>query len=479
VARAPDTSLLRQPLASAGVTEVVEEGHGAAEGDAPGEMWPSDLLAAALATGSAGLAAVRMLIAQPDWVHRRVDTLEYRDETTFRRQQSVHFTLPAASPEIVVDDVRFRLVPLATLRKETLVNFNCRDESGASLPILTRRHQGLLTVTGMIAWAEGLLGEPLDEDVAEEIATCVTGPQLDRDEASAAFATGGGQREALRADDIFALVLDRLTEQFLLLTFVGDPPGTQRIVKFSYEELTELAPEPWPRGPMAALCWIPRRAASPAEGLFSGESYHFEADLPHGVDVPVATLWAGLDEDDLACIDIDPGDHLRVALRSRGQERGVAEVRWSLRPSRRGWLRSAWFATVAAAVTLVVGAWRLDTLVAGTPLDGSVAPDTRTQLGAGVILTVVGALAGLVARIEEHPLVSRLLAWPRRLAVAAAVLPFVAAGTLVVGPSGDARQVIWALLATIATGIAAVFTVAFVVRPTTAADRPPPPPSQD
>jgi len=39
--------------------------------------------------------------------------------------------------------------------------------------------------------------------------------------------------------------------------------------------------------------------------------------------------------------------------------------------------------------------------------------------------------------------------------------------------------VIWALLATIATGIAAVFTVAFVVRPTTAADRPPPPPSQD
>jgi hypothetical protein len=127
----------------------------------------------------------------------------------------------------------------------------------------------------------------------------------------------------------------------------------------------------------------------------------------------------------------------------------------------------------------VVGAWRLDTLVAGTPLDGSVAPDTRTQLGAGVILTVVGALAGLVARIEEHPLVTCLLAWPRRLAVAAAVLPFVAAGTLVVGPSGDARQLIWTLLAVVATGIAAVFTVAFVVRPTTAADRPPSPPSQD
>ena len=444
-----------------------------------GEMWPSDLLAAALVTGTAGLAAVRMLIAQPDWVHRRVDSLDYRDETTFRRQQSVHFTLPSAAPEIRVDDVHFRLVPLATLRKETLVNFNCRDESGTSMPILTRRHQGLLTVTGMIAWAEGLLGEALDEEVADEIATCLTGPGQDREAARLGFLTGGGQREALRADDIFALVLDRLTDQFLLLTFVSDPPGTQRIVKFSYEELTELAPEPWPRGPLAALCWIPRRAASPAEGLFSAESYHFEADLPHGVDVPVATLWAGSGDDDLTCIDVDPGDHLRIALRSRGLERGVAEVRWSLRPARRGWLRAAWFATVTAAVTLGVGAWRLDTLVAGTPLDGSVAPDTRTQLGAAVILTVVGALGGLVARIEEHPLVTRLLAWPRRLAVLAAILPFAAAGTLVVGPAGEARRAIWITLAVVAGVIAAIFTVAFLVRPTTEADRPPTPPSQD
>jgi hypothetical protein len=462
------------------VTDTVEEEQDNHGGDADaGEMWPSDLLAAALATGTAGLAAVRMLIAQPDWVHRRVDTLDYRDETTFRRQQSVHFTLPSAAPEIRVDDVHFRLVPLATLRKETLVNFNCRDESGTSMPILTRRHQGLLTVTGMIAWAEGLLGEALDEEVAEEIATCLTGPGADREVARLGFLTGGGQREALRADDIFALVLDRLTDQFLLLTFVSDPPGTQRIVKFSYEELTELAREAWPRGPVAALCWIPRRAASPAEGLFSAESYHFEADLPHGVDVPVATLWAGARDDDLACIDVDPGDHLRIALRSRGLERGVAEVRWSLRPARRGWLRAAWFATVTAAVTLGVGAWRLDTLVAGTPLDGSVAPDTRTQLGAAVILTVVGALGGLVARIEEHPLVTRLLAWPRRLAVLAAILPFAAAGTLVVGPAGEARRAIWITLAVVAGVIAAIFTVAFLVRPTTEADRPPTPPSWD
>ena len=65
-----------------------------------------------------------------------------------------------------------------------------------------------------------------------------------------------------------------------------------------------------------------------AESLFSAESYHFEADLPPGVDVPVASLWVGGDEHDMTCVDVDPGEHQRIALWSRGFERGVAEVRW-------------------------------------------------------------------------------------------------------------------------------------------------------
>lgn len=79
-----------------------------------------------------------------------------------------------------------------------------------------------------------------------------------------------------------------------------------------------------------------------------------------------------------------------------------------------------------------------------------------------------------MARIEEHPLVTRILAWPRRLAALATLLPFVAAGSLVVGPTGSARQALWTGLAVVATLVAGVFTVAFAVRPVTEADRPPP-----
>jgi hypothetical protein len=438
------------------------------------DTWPRDALAAALGGDVPGLETVRMLIAHPQWVHRRVDTLEYRDDTTFRRQQSVHFTVPAAAPEIRVGEARFRLIPLTTLRKETLVNFDCRDESGAALPVLTRKHQGLLTVRGMVGWAEAILaesrGEALDPEMAAAIAALVTCDVAPDELERAALLDNVPQGGLLRDDPFFSLVLDRLTDQFVLLTLVADVPGTQRVVKLSYEELGGLAAVPWPRAPLAALAWIPRHAASAAEGVFGAESYHFEADLPAGVDVPVASLWVGPDEDEMACVDLDPGEHQRIALRTVGHERGVAEVRWSLSPARHGWLRTAWFATALAAVTLGLGAWRLDTITALSPSDptvttggasGSVPVGTRTELAAAVVLALIGALGGLVARIEEHPLVTRILAWPRRLAALAALLPFVAAGTLVIGPSGDARRALWIALAVVAALVSGIFTIAF------------------
>ena len=440
---------------------------------APTALWPRQALEAALEGEVAGLETMRLLLAQPDWVHRRVDALEYRDSTTFRRRQSVHFTVPETAPELAIGQTTARLIPLTTLRKETLVNFDCRDESGTALPVLTRGQQGLLMVRAMTGWAEGILGAPLDRDVAADIEALLSagsgGDDDARDHIRNRLRTAtDGQRAVLRADGLFPLMLDQFTDQFVLATLVHDPPGTQRIVKFSYEELGDLAPEPWPRAPLAALCWIPRHAASAAESLFSAESYHFEGDMPAGIDVPVASLWVGATEDDMACVDLDTGGHLRIALRAAGFERGVAEVRWSLRPARRGWLRTAWIATSLSALTLAVGAWRIDTITAGTP-DAA----TRTQLAAAVILTLIGTLGGLVARIEEHPLVSRLLEWPRRLAGVAALLPFLAAGTLVVGPAGTSRRVLWALLAAMGVAIAGIFTVAFA-RPDTAADRPPP-----
>src|SRR4029453_19398784 len=184
------------------------------EGDGGGTTpWPRDERTAALLAELPGLEIVRMIIAHPEWVHRRVDFIDYRDDTTFRRRQSIHFTVPAAAPEIRVSEARFRLIPLTTLNKATLVNSNCRDEADSALPILTRRQQGLLIVRGMTAWADAVVGAPLADDVAAEIDGRLTGQEGTRETARAAFDSGGGQRAVLRDDDIFALVLERLTDQ--------------------------------------------------------------------------------------------------------------------------------------------------------------------------------------------------------------------------------------------------------------------------
>jgi hypothetical protein len=140
------------------------------------ELWPRQALEVALEGEVAGLETMRLLLAQPDWVHRRVDALEYRDSTTFRRRQSVHFTVPDAAPELAIGQTTARLVPLTTLRKETLVNFDCRDESGAALPVLTRGQQGLLMVRAMTGWAEGILGAPLAPDVVADVETLLMTP---------------------------------------------------------------------------------------------------------------------------------------------------------------------------------------------------------------------------------------------------------------------------------------------------------------
>jgi hypothetical protein len=156
----------------------------------------------------------------------------------------------------------------------------------------------MLAVRGMVDWAEGLVetasAGSLAAEVVDEITARVTsvgnGDGLARPDPPPGLTPAAEEQWAvLRADAFYSLVLDRLTDQFLLVTLVDDVPGTQRVLKFSYEELGEFASEPWPRGPLAALGWLPRRAASAAESLFSAESYHFEADLPPGIDVPVAS----------------------------------------------------------------------------------------------------------------------------------------------------------------------------------------------
>ena len=86
-------------------------------------------------TAQTGLALLRLSAeaadpAAQDWVHRRVEQLEFLDTRAVRWQVSVDFTVPEGSPVIPVGGQDFRLVPLTSWEKGALVAFDLRDEGG-------------------------------------------------------------------------------------------------------------------------------------------------------------------------------------------------------------------------------------------------------------------------------------------------------------------------------------------------------------
>jgi hypothetical protein len=85
------------------------------------------------------LATLIHLHEETAWMHRRVETVELLDASHVRRRVSVDFSIPETN--FIEGMVRARFVnylPLALLQKRPLVNFDVRDESGQSVPVLSK-----------------------------------------------------------------------------------------------------------------------------------------------------------------------------------------------------------------------------------------------------------------------------------------------------------------------------------------------------
>src|SRR4051794_17742455 len=99
----------------------------------------------------AGEQIFGLLLAEETWVHRRVETIHMLSTQVLRRSVSVDFTIPGGSRRsLKVRDSGQTLVPLATLAKRPLRNFDLRDESGASVPVLSRDHNGPLAHSALM-----------------------------------------------------------------------------------------------------------------------------------------------------------------------------------------------------------------------------------------------------------------------------------------------------------------------------------------
>lgn len=215
------------------------------------------------------------------WLERRVETVRFIDADTVARSVSVDFIMPSVPTPLSRGDRRITLVPVGTLLKRELINFDLRDEDGRPLPLLSRRHNGRLAAAVLAAGVRMWVGDSANlaggvpVGVLDDLWSIATSTP---DDAMKCWSRLGISRtdlpdekewrkEMLASGRFMALARD-LARNFLVLTpIVVD--GRSRVIKFSYQEVGEVARVRLrPRRPMVGRFGgrRPARRRSPPQG---------------------------------------------------------------------------------------------------------------------------------------------------------------------------------------------------------------------
>jgi len=419
-------------------------------GDPQPARWPDDVYDES--TARAGRRGYGLLLTEYAWLHRRVETIDILSSQFLRRAVSVDFTVP----EGVRDSLRIGtteqwLVPMATLAKRPLRNFDMRDEGGAAVPVLGKDHNGVLAHGALIGVARRALrranlGAPSDRLVAdlERIATGTPEEAEHVIQCMVSAAEGGDQQcEALFEDDSSLFLLADLADNYILLA-VCDDIQRRRILKFSYEEpLSQAKP---PR--LERLGWTPMLIELDAPGASRTASYHAEIAIPEELRFDSTFLY----DQDSGEVYADDWEADRAALHAAHVPLGSrARLLFGLHAER------ATFPAVGAAV-----AWITALLLLAGAFLGDLEID-KAGPPISVLLAASAVVAGFVARAGEHRLVQSLFAGPRLLLLVSALSALAAAASLAYGATSKTLDIIWIVAAATSLVSAAMLTVTWVV----------------
>jgi hypothetical protein len=424
----------------------------------PGIEQPSD-------ESELGTLVLALTDRAQEWVHRRVESVEFRDDRTVRRSVSVDFTLPDWAPSVTLAKNHVvRLVPLAHLKKRPLVGFDVFDEAGQSVPLLTATQTGRVVAEGLVASARKLVHGGLTRTLQpslEQDLRAITGDNLEeaREARHSILHCGDDdERSKLAGNRGFRMLTGRYQRSFLMLVPLQDEERARRVLKFRYIEPFKRTGGPW-----RLLVGEPHLARFEAPGVQEGGGYHLEIDLPDGVRVTSVSLGTGdqrtqEEDDDSPSTDRQVvGSKIHLCVRYFPYD-AKAEAQTGLRATRSGWLGSACFSAWLIAIILGVGdVWLRTHAKAQYP--------NISSTGVTLLLVIPGIFASLLARHAEHAMVAHLLRAIRSLLVTCSLLIYVAAGTLLMARTEAQLRRSWAIYATLATLIAVIVTVGMLTPP--------------
>jgi hypothetical protein len=405
-----------------------------------------------------------------EWRHREVETVEWRGERLYRRRASIDFTVPGRdeSPNYwtaLSPLTGWVVVPLSMMRKGVLHDFDIADESGHSVPVLTRAQHEAIAVGALVTLANKVIkaagARRLDPTLVQQLVDVVREndaslaelilTKLDQEdrrgsvEQSVADAQGYmAQRHALLCDREFKALLQDLASRYLMCVYLRGAPLERRILKFGYEDYArDLARRPpLPRRFLnslervgANIGWLPRVTRVRTGDPSATQSYHIEVAAPSELFIARADLTTRIDEH--ATIERSESMARRVHfhLREDPQHPGASpmelEVHFALDPQ--GFLFSVLLIAFTTFLLLFVGLiWHLNG-VALRPQDTA----------AVVVVALPGLLAALLFRSDEDKLVAASVAGLRLIVGMLVAASLAGAGLLALNIDAQTREYWW------------------------------------
>jgi hypothetical protein len=389
------------------------------------------------------------------------------DRRLLRRRVSIDFTVPARASSRWDRLQRGRsFVPVSAIGKwPPLLNFDLRDHAGSPMPLLTAAENAAVDEAALLGVADRLDGT--DSALPAHVHLVTHGTRRDAISAAhevhrqiACIDSTNGIRDRFR--DLVYL----LAQYSLLWVPVSQSAGSRLIIKFAYDEPSQLA-----RGIRLIRLFTGRRNRyylMPHIG--HAGSYHLEIHVPEVVTVNSAKLFVPSEESD-ALVEASPPPawaldahseiadrrvHLYLGRRRREAGGGLLLLRTAI--ARRGTIWAAWI--TAVAITALLGFYWLDASAI-----------VKVNAAAITTLLLVPTLLGyLIVKPNEHPMTREHLRWVRAAVVVAGALPILAAVVLVGAgkhPAPSAVDYLWRDLAIAGAAITGLLTVTLLAAAST------------
>lgn len=395
-----------------------------------------------------GRKLLLLLLGSSTWVSHRSEHVSFRDELSVLRRVTIECHVPKLAPVFRDQDGQlYRLVPLSLLRRQTLIQFELRDEDGRSVFRPSLFQSQAITESVLLACADATLeaagsGTRTDiasgPEIADFVHQVVSGDQLVLRTAYESLKDGTAKPAVLNlaGQRMFRGLLDRLADNFVLWVMMPADTPQRRVLTFSYAAPIQpsyqtVVPDRYPPskklGPWHPSVWssalglTATRIRFPVPAADSTASYHFEVDVPKGVQIVEASLLAGDPGNEMPSFYPPSFDHVRGGFPAVGLN--VIEVPYgslsraqiSLQVAARGWL-----------ATSMLSCW----IVFGLLLGFATHHGDLTRAGGlpvVILVALAGWVAGIIAQFNAQGLAAYLVRWARIFATIAAVLPLATA----------------------------------------------------